>query len=66
MLTPQTAEWLAGRVTTVNSDRDAQQLADFRAALAQCRARTHSPVERLQALIGLQEDSTLANRDSAA
>jgi hypothetical protein len=62
MLTPQTAEWLAGRVT-VNRDRDAQQLADLRVALERCRARVASPVERLQALLGRTQDPAVANCD---
>jgi hypothetical protein len=51
MLTPETAEWLAGRAAP-HRDRDAQQLADLRAAIEQCRARVMSPIERLQSAFG--------------
>jgi hypothetical protein len=59
MLTPQTAEWLAGRATPFR-DRDAQQLADLRAALAKAR---RTPVERLQALFARTQPPTSANCD---
>ena len=63
MLTPQAAEWLAGRVVTANSDRDAQQIADLRAALERRRERMVSPIERLQALLGRTEHPAVANCD---
>jgi hypothetical protein len=64
MLTPQTAALFAGRMTP-GRDRDAQQLADLRAALEQCRERVASPVRRLQALFGLTQHPALANCDCA-
>jgi len=66
MLTPQTAEWLAGRVPTATADRDARQLADLRAALERCRDRVASPVERLQALLGRTQHPAAANCDCTA
>ncbi len=66
MLTPQAAEWLAGRVQTATTDRDAQQLADLRAALERSRERMASPVERLQALFGRTQHPAVANCDCTA
>ncbi|HLX34925.1 MAG TPA: hypothetical protein VKR30_06720 [Candidatus Limnocylindrales bacterium] len=47
MFTPQAAEWAAGRALP-SRDRDAEQLADLRAALAKCRP---TAIERLQAFL---------------
>ena len=66
MFTPQTAEWLAGRVTTPSRDRDAQQLADLRATLARTRERMTSPIERVQALFARAQDPAAANCDCTA
>ena len=66
MLSPQEAQWFAGRVTTANDSRDAQQLADLRLALARCREQVLSPIERLQALFGRTQDPASANCDCGA
>jgi hypothetical protein len=66
MLTPQEAEWFAGRVVTANQERDAQQLADLRASLARCRERMVTPFERLQALFGRSQHPATANSDCGA
>jgi hypothetical protein len=48
---------------TASTDRDAQQHADLRAALERCRERLASPMERLQALLGLTQHPAIANCD---
>jgi hypothetical protein len=66
MLTPQEAEWFAGRVVTANQERDARQLADLRFALERCRERMVTPIERLQALLGRTQHPAAANSDCGA
>ena len=66
MLTPQEAEWFAGRVITANQERDARQLADLRIALERCRDRMVTPFDRLQALFGRSQHPATANCDCGA
>jgi hypothetical protein len=63
MLTPMSAQWLAGRVTPTQ-DRDAQQLADVRSTLQ--RKSQASAVERLQALFSRSQAPSAANCDCTA
>ena len=63
MLTPMSAQWLAGRVTP-NQDRDAQQLADVRSTSQ--RKPQSSALERLQALFSRSQTPTAASCDCAA
>ena len=58
MLTPMSAQWLAGRVTPTQ-DRDAQQLADVRALLE--RKVEPSVIDRLQAILGRAQPSPRAD-----